>query len=112
MGLHRPKVCCALPKVMPHPRPQPQACGFFFADGISSGSSTDVQAALLCLSGKPAKEFVHVDIIEKMNSLGLAKRFPSDAWPPHNALRETATKIRPRVKQGEGKPFVYVDLRR
>ena len=83
-----------------------------FAGGSSNGSSADVQVALLCLLGKPAKELVHVDMTEKMTSLGLAKFFPSDAWPPHNAVRETATKIRSRVKQGEEKPFVFVDLRK
>ena len=81
-------------------------------DCSSSGNSSDVQAALLCLLGKPAKELVHVDMTAKMNSLGLTKYFPSDAWPPHNAVRETATKIRSRVKQGEEKPFVFVDLRK
>ena len=81
-------------------------------DCSSSGNSSDVQAALLCLLGKPAKELVHVDMTAKMNSLGLTKFFPSDAWPPHNAVRETATKIRSRVKQGEEKPFVFVDLRK
>jgi hypothetical protein len=83
-----------------------------FAGGSSSGGSADVQAALLCLLGKPAKDFVHVDMTENMTSLGFAKHFPSDAWPPHNAVRETATKIRSRVKQGEEKPFVYIDLRK
>lgn len=53
-----------------------------------------------------------MDMTEKMTSLGLAKYFPSDAWPPHNAVRETATKIRSRVKQGEEKPFVFADLRK
>ena len=83
-----------------------------FAGGSSSGGSADVQAALICLLGRPAKELVRVDMTDKMNSLGLAKHFPSDAWPPHNAVRETATKIRSRTKQGEENPFVCVDLRK
>ena len=74
--------------------------------------SEKMQKAFLMAMGKAPKEFVHVDMQEKMLALGLKDHFPSSAYPPPNAVREVATKLRKLKRSGLDNPFVAVDLRK
>ena len=55
---------------------------------------------------------VQVDMHHKLNAIGLASVIPSSAWPPMNAVRELATKIKRISKGCECNLFVAVDLRK
>ena len=74
-------------------------------------------------------EFEHVDLGAKLKGLGLDKLFPPrvcvpfssscvlhvvslQAWPPIMAVRELATKIKSRAKQGDPGAFVAADLKK
>ena len=88
----------------------PQLCVFADAGQDSAGLAPQLQAALLGMLGKPVHEFVHVDVGEKLAALGLDKFFPVEAWPPQNAVRELATRLKSRSKHGEKNVFLAVDL--
>ena len=45
-----------------------------------------MQRAMLSALGKAPKEFVHVDMQQKMIEKGLINLFPDEAWPPTNAV--------------------------
>ncbi len=55
---------------------------------------------------------LQVDMHKKLTDIGLVHLLPSEAWPPTNAVRELATKIK-RVSRGSDMSFfVAVDLRK
>ena len=58
------------------------------------------------------KDFVHVDMGQRLAELGLVATFPSEAWPPHNAVRELATKIKRESKGSGTEFFIAADLRK
>lgn len=71
-----------------------------------------IQQAMLNCIGKTAREPVAVDLAAKLAERGLATVFPSEAWPPMAAVRELATKLKAKEKQGETNPFIFADLRK
>ena len=97
------------------------------APADAEGLGASLQKALENALGKK-KEFVSVDMADKLKSLGLAPFFPLATWPPTNAVslvvvlrgrvlrgpqvRELATKIKGLKKEGEVNPFVFVELRK
>ena len=103
--------------------PSSEACG---------DTQRALQAVLLGFAGKPVQELVSVDLGAKLAELGLANFFPHEvgslllllcpawkvpkfclqAWPDVNAVRELATKLKIRTKNGEKNPFLVVDLRK
>ena len=42
----------------------------------------------------------------------LVSMFLSQAWPPQNAVRELASRLKSRAKHGEKNIFLAVDLRK
>ena len=83
--------------------------------------------------GKPSKKLVHVDFAGKLAELGLAKFFPHEvlyyqlvharwgrrlwicmcqAWPSMLAVRELATQLKKREKQGEEGILIFADLKK
>ena len=70
------------------------------------------EQALLRLMGKEKDEAVHIDSAEKMGQLELAKHIPSEVWPPPNAVRELASRLKKLCKHGMVRPFVFADLRK
>ena len=69
-----------------------------------------VEALLLATSKKPAA-MEHVNIAAELAKLGLDAFFPIAVWPPTNAVRKLATKMRRLMKAGVAKPFIAVELR-
>ena len=64
---------------------QVRAQHFTFA-GDDCGFSMKMQRAMLSALGKTPKEFVHVDMQQKMIEKGLLNLIPAEAWPPTNAV--------------------------
>ena len=54
--------------------------------GDDSSFSRKMQRAMLSALGKAPKEFVHVDMQQKMIEKGLLNLIPAEAWPPTNAV--------------------------
>ena len=71
-----------------------------------------MENAFLRAMGKGPKELVHVDMQQKLLDAGLLIHFPSSVWPPTNAVRETATRLRKLSKSGLTGAFVAADLRK
>lgn len=92
-----------------------------------------LRAALLGLTGNPVQELVSVNLGAKLADLGLASFFPDEvgsfpacwfclvcmlaaplrqAWPAINSVRELATKLKTRAKQGDKDVFLVVDLKK
>ena len=69
-----------------------------------------VEALLLATSKKPAA-MEHVNIAAELAKLGLDAFFPIAVWPPTNAVRKLATKMRRLMKAGVARPFIAVELR-
>ena len=69
-----------------------------------------VEALLLATSKKPAA-MEHVNIAAELAKLGLDAFFPISVWPPTNAVRKLATKMRRLMKAGVARPFIAVELR-
>jgi hypothetical protein len=68
--------------------------------------------AFMKLMGKGSREFVSVDMQQKLSELGLLEHFPTVAWPQMSATCELATRLRKLKKEGQEKAFIAVDLRR
>ena len=89
-------------------------------------SAAALEAALKRVVQKP--EFVHVDLGLQLKALGLDTLFPPkvlysflvgmlhmfslQAWPPIMAVRELATTIKSREKQGDKGAYVAADLKK
>ena len=69
-----------------------------------------VEALLQATSKKPAA-MEHVNIAAELAKLGLDVFFPITVWPPTNAVRKLATKMRRLMKAGVARPFIAVELR-
>ena len=69
-----------------------------------------VEALLLATSKKPAA-MEHVNIAAELAKLGLDAFFPIAVWPPTNAVRKLATKMKRLMKAGVARPFIAVELR-
>lgn len=67
---------------------------------------------MLSALGKPRVELIQVDVGASLAKLGLASFLPVDVWPPTNAVRELATKIKTRKKLGEEHVFVFAELKK
>ena len=59
---------------------------------------------------KGQKDFVAVDMTDRMRDLGLLGVIPLEAWPQPNAVRELATRLKKLKAMGIANPFVSVDL--
>jgi len=96
--------------VSPPPSPFPPS-----AVGAACALFHRVQFALRRIAGKPVKEFVHVDMAQKMAELRLDTLFPAAAWPGTNAVRELATRVK-ALKRGAPErllePFVCAELKK
>jgi hypothetical protein len=60
-----------------------------------------IETAFLRAMGKAPKEMVLVDMSQKLKDLGVHQHIPATAWPPTNAVREVATKIKKLAKDGK-----------
>ena len=82
--------------------------------GASAADGTDerLQNALLSCLGRPRVEVVQVDVGASLSKQGLAGVFPIEVSPPTFAVREMATKIKAKRKQGEEHVFLFVDLKK
>eukprot|EP00973_Karenia_brevis_P034411 4746674-Karenia_brevis.AAC.1 len=73
--------------------------------GIFDEEADDIQSsmenALRKVMGKSTKDLACVDLRGGLEELGLEKLFPQTVWPPVNAMRELATKLKEREKRGE-----------
>lgn len=67
--------------------------------------------ALLQATTKRPTALEHIDMYKEMAQLNLDAHFPIASWPPTNATRKLATKMRRLVKAGVPRPFIAVDLR-
>ena len=94
--------------------PRVSLCGPFVCTGDTSqtGDNDRLQCALLSALGKPRVELIQVDVGASLAKLGLASFLPVDVWPPTNAVRELATKIKTRKKLGEEHVFVFAELKK
>ena len=89
-----------------------QAPGAAAVAPASSGAAADImQEALLHLIGKPVRKWVHVDVQEKLEKLGLKEHFPVEVLPPTNAMRKLATAVKTRSEKGEKNPLIFVNLK-
>ena len=80
------------------------------ATANSSCEDRLVEALLQATSKKPAA-MEHVNIAAELAKLGLDAFFPISVWPPTNAVRKLATKMRRLMKAGVVRPFIAVELR-
>eukprot|EP00973_Karenia_brevis_P027297 3763641-Karenia_brevis.AAC.1 len=55
---------------------------------------------------------VAVDVSGKLESMGLGKWIPDEAWPPSQAVNQLAGKLKALTNKGQDKPFVFVDLKK
>ena len=85
---------------------------FSTGDTCTIGADDRLQCALLSALGKPRIELIQVDVGASLAKLGPASFLPVDVWPPTNAVRELATKIKTRKKLGEDHVFVFAELKK
>lgn len=59
---------------------------------------------------RPRKELVQVDISAGLRKAGILQAFPSEVWPPTNAVREVATWISNRRKCNTTLMYTFVNV--
>ena len=82
------------------------------SSNIVAGMEAAVNRLLL---GKEKPKWENVDFEKRMDELQLARFHPADTWPPHNAVRELATKAKAMAREADAtgwNPFVAAELKK
>lgn len=82
------------------------------ADQKEGRKELDQACVLVTASCILVSVFVQVDMFKGLSEIGLAGLIPATMWPPSNAVRELATRIR-RVSRGADCEFyIAADVRK
>ena len=58
------------------------------------------------------KPCVHIDMVAEMSKLGLGSHFPSSVWPPTNAVRELASKLKTLKATGQPNVLIAAEIKK